>query len=111
MLAGEDPGASVIVPPTLITQAFLNGRPNWEEDGMIPGRHWWLNRAVDELDIPLRWPDVPADAYAALGHWWQMIIVIPAWDLVVVRTGDDREDDVFSKNEFLKLVLAVAEAP
>jgi simple sugar transport system substrate-binding protein len=24
MLAGEDPGASVIVPPTLITQAFLN---------------------------------------------------------------------------------------
>lgn len=25
MLAGEDPGASVIVPPTLITQAFLNG--------------------------------------------------------------------------------------
>ena len=24
MLAGEDPGAAVVVPPTLITQAFLN---------------------------------------------------------------------------------------
>lgn len=71
------------------------------------GYMWWLNRAVPEKNNPLPWADVPGDAYAAIGHWGQFIIVVPSEDIVVVRTGDDREDGV-DVNELAKLSLAVA---
>jgi CubicO group peptidase (beta-lactamase class C family) len=68
------------------------------------GYMWWLNRAV--RDNPQPWPDAPSDTYSAIGHWGQVIIVIPSEDLVIVRTGDDRQT-AFSKNTLAKLTLAV----
>ncbi|MBL8938193.1 MAG: serine hydrolase, partial [Archangium sp.] len=54
------------------------------------GYMWWLNRPpAAGVDKP--WKDAPDDTYAALGHWGQRIIVIPSEDLVIMRTGDDRE--------------------
>lgn len=68
-----------------------------------PGGHWWLNQAYAGAARP--WPDVPADAYAALGHWGQALYVLPQQKLVIVRYADDR-DGRFSHNELLKRVLA-----
>lgn len=76
------------------------------------GRKWWLNRPVPEQGLPTRpWPDVPADAYAARGHWGQSVTVIPSLDVVVVRVADDREEGAFELNRFLSLALAIVEAP
>ena len=34
-----------------------------------------------------RYPDIPSDAYWALGHMGQITMVIPSRDVVVVRLG------------------------
>lgn len=65
--------------------------------------HWYANTGVPERGIHEPWPDAPKDTYAALGHWGQMMFVIPSLDMVIVRFGDDREK-AFIKNEFLKLI-------
>ena len=59
------------------------------------GLLWWLNSGGSHL-IPLDdrlragqlCPDVPPDAYAALGNDDQKIYVIPSLDLVIVRLGN-----------------------
>ncbi len=91
---------------TRVSEPFLHEHPFWEGP-VVPGRLWWLNLEVEGVNTALPWPDVPADAFAALGHWGQLIVVIPSLDLVVVRTGDDR-DGSFEINEFLRRVIAVA---
>lgn len=68
------------------------------------GAMWWLNAGISE-SAPKAWKDVPDDAYAAEGHWGQYIIVLPSQDLVIVRTGDDR-DGSFDPNTMLKSMLA-----
>ncbi|WDG54885.1 serine hydrolase domain-containing protein [Pseudomonas chlororaphis] len=73
------------------------------QDELVPGGHWWLNRAVGGAPSP--WPDAPADTFAALGHWGQALYVIPSAGLVIVRYADDR-DDSYSHNALLKLALA-----
>jgi CubicO group peptidase (beta-lactamase class C family) len=46
------------------------------------GYTWWLNtrRAL--------WPDLPDDAFAALGYLANKCYIVPSLDLVVVRVGD-----------------------
>ena len=53
------------------------------------------------------WPELPGDAYAAMGHWKQAIMVIPSEDVVIARTGDDR-DGTYDTGTFMKLALDVA---
>lgn len=78
------------------------------EDGPS-GWQWWLNRKVPEQQVDaLPWAGVPEDAYAANGHWGQYIVVIPSLDLVIVRTGDDREDKT-SLAKLITLSMAVAQ--
>lgn len=96
--------------------APFRARPlEWTPGEAVQGRQVWLNQAVPEQGAPgLPWPDVPDDAYAAQGHWKQQIVVVPSWDLVVVRTGDDR-DGSFDRNAVLAaagaLAAALQEAP
>jgi CubicO group peptidase (beta-lactamase class C family) len=77
------------------------------DPGDVQGRQFWLNRAVPEQGMAQPWPDVPADAYAARGHWGQSITVVPSEDVVIVRTGDDRDTGITDFNKFLSLALAV----
>ncbi|MCB1141300.1 MAG: serine hydrolase [Leptospiraceae bacterium] len=65
---------------------------------------WYSNFAIPDKNLSPPWPDAPSDTFAALGHWGQIIFVIPSLDMVIVRTGDDREK-VFSKNLFLKYIV------
>ncbi|MCB1314964.1 MAG: serine hydrolase [Leptospiraceae bacterium] len=67
---------------------------------------WYANTGVPYAGVPQMWPDAPEDTFAALGHWGQMLFVIPSLDMVIVRYGDDRDKTAFDANEFLKLVVA-----
>ncbi len=40
-----------------------------------------------------------------LGHWSQMIFVIPSLDMVIAYTGDTREKPSFDRNRFLKMII------
>ncbi len=52
------------------------------------GGHFWLNRGKPTEDEVALFPSQgPADAYAAVGHLGQYVIVVPSKDLVVVRLG------------------------
>lgn len=53
------------------------------------GYMWWLNKSP-ATGVDKSYPEMPDDAYVAIGHWGQYIVVVPSQDLVVVRTGDDR---------------------
>jgi len=96
---------------TAVNPVFLQDRHQawYRDEDPVPGAHWWTNNAVPDLAFESAWPDVPADAYQAAGHWGQSITVIPSLDVVIVRTADDRESHVLDKNRFLSLALAVVE--
>ena len=68
------------------------------------GAQWWTNRPVGDGGEPF-WPNLPADLYAALGHWGQKVYLVPSRDLLIVRTADDR-DDSFDDQTFLGLAMA-----
>ena len=58
-------------------------QPNPTDNGPRYGYQWWLNRGGENL----RWPDLPADAFAAQGNREQRVMVIPSEDVVIVRLG------------------------
>ena len=57
------------------------------------GWMWWMNKASGVVKVK-PWKDAPDDAYSAIGHWGQYIVVVPGADVVIVRTGDDRNGSV-----------------
>lgn len=91
---------------TTPSEAFLRKR---HDDGPTDeqGRELWLNKVIPGLRDPRPWPDVPEDAYSAIGHWGQYIAVVPSRDVVIVRSGDDRDPDALDLNAFFKLAIAI----
>lgn len=90
---------------TTPSEAFVKYAP--ENEKTPSGYAWWLNRPVPQQNKDKPWPDAPDDAYAALGHWGQRIIVVPSQDVVIVRTGDDRQGSI-DVNDLVKFSLPVA---
>lgn len=89
---------------TAPSEAFLRKR-NDAAPGDQQGRELWLNRVLPGVVQP--WPRLPEDAYSAIGHWGQLIGVIPSKDIVIVRSGDDRDDKALSIDELYRLALRV----
>ena len=54
-------------------------------------------------------PAAPSSLYLASGHHGQMIAIIPEQELVLVRTGFDKEADV-DRNKIFELVMKSLEA-
>lgn len=67
----------------------------------LGGASWWVNRSATAPGVS-SWPDAPADAFAAEGHWGQYLVVIPSLHAVAVRYGDDRDDKYFTMKEYMK---------
>ncbi|MEM1230388.1 MAG: serine hydrolase [Pseudomonadota bacterium] len=57
--------------------------PNESDNDPRYGYQFWLNSGGDAL----RWPDLPADAYAMQGNRAQVVMIIPSAELVIVRLG------------------------
>ncbi len=70
----------------------------------IGAAQFWVNLALLSPHGRKPWPDAPADAFAALGHWGQSLWILPGENTVIVRLADDREE-LFDSNVFLKLAL------
>ena len=57
------------------------------------GGQFWLNRRpVSGRDEALFWRAGPSDAFAAIGHLGQYVIVVPSRRLVVVRLGKTQDE-------------------
>ena len=57
------------------------------------GGQFWLNRPHQAGKTPALFPEMgPPDAYAAVGHLGQYIIIVPSKRLVVVRLGKTQDD-------------------
>lgn len=78
--------------PWSLPQGFLERSltpASYEQKSLVPyGYQWWLNQ--DGNEKALRWPRATPKSFAALGHWGQMIFVVPEEDLVIVRFGEDK---------------------
>ncbi len=68
------------------------------------GFAWWTNGTIPSGES--LWPDLPRRSFSAWGYNNNLLFVVPEWDLVVVRLGQDartsgrlRQADF---NEFLK---------
>lgn len=58
-------------------------RPNPSDNDPRYGYQLWLNGGGDSL----RWPDLPADAYAMQGNRGQVVMMVPSRNAVLVRLG------------------------
>ena len=68
------------------------------------GYLWW-NNATN------KWPNVPKDAYAAMGRWDNDILVVPSLDLVVIRQSDLEPAKGHQIAEYFQLVCDAVKKP
>ncbi len=61
--------------------------PNDSANDSRYGYQFWLNRGGQGDGLDLRWPTLPADAYAMSGNRAQTVMVIPSAQAVLVRLG------------------------
>lgn len=88
-------------------------RPDWVRFVTSPsptnpgyGGQFWLNRKpMDGKDEALFWRKGPGDAYAAIGHLGQYVIVVPSRRLVVVRLGKTQDDGLQPVRDGLALLV------
>jgi CubicO group peptidase (beta-lactamase class C family) len=71
--------------------------PATAERGNFYGGQWWL--------VPDDRNDVPKDAYSTAGNRGQYVIVVPSYDLVIVRRGLDWGDQGFDNWDLTREVL------
>lgn len=87
-LDGGRAGGRPVVPPAWI--GFVR-MPSATDGGY--GGQFWLNRPRAKGRDAALFPEVgPADAYAAIGHLGQYVVVVPSKRLVVVRLGKTQDE-------------------
>jgi CubicO group peptidase (beta-lactamase class C family) len=97
---------------TTPSEVFVASAP--ESEDTPSGYSWWLNRPIPAAPRLPRapkgkpWKDSPDDTYTAIGHWGQYVVVVPSQDLVIVRTGDDRNKGL-DINQLVTLSMEVAQ--
>ena len=69
------------------------------------GAHFWTNAGREQNRGDGQWPNLPSDAFFALGHDGQSITIIPSRSLVVVRLGLTREPKAWNLDEFIAGIL------
>jgi CubicO group peptidase (beta-lactamase class C family) len=69
------------------------------------GAHFWLNAGEDEKGTNRRWPDLPKDFYYASGFEGQSVVIIPSYDMVIVRLGNTQKREFWDIGVLIKDVL------
>ena len=61
------------------------------------GLNWWVNGI--RAHGGRMWPDAPPETFAAQGNLNTICLIVPSWDLVIVRLGGDRiiETDLYNR--------------
>jgi CubicO group peptidase (beta-lactamase class C family) len=71
--------------------------PSTAATGRFYGGQWWL--------VPDDRTDVPADAYSTAGNRGQYVIVVPSFEVVIVRRGLDYGNQGFNRWDLTREVL------
>lgn len=91
--------------PTSVPNAF----PNSNRVGAgVYGYHWWSNGLLP--DGRRHWPDLPCGAYGRSGYNNNRLIVVPEWEVVVVRLGLDQRDDLLTTEELNRFFKQLGES-
>ncbi len=74
--------------------------------GFAYSNQWWLNTSLPFLDgsYKSRHPTLPSNAVLALGHWGQMLVILPDQNTVIVRTSQDKKGKL-DRDEFFSLFM------
>ncbi|WP_324699755.1 serine hydrolase [Novosphingobium sp. RL4] len=71
---------------------------------------FWLNRSDENGPKSTYFRNLPGDAFMAMGHNSQMIMVIPSHDTVIVRLGWTPEGQSFDYDKYLAPIVAALPA-
>ncbi|UCC53896.1 MAG: serine hydrolase, partial [Anaerolineaceae bacterium] len=75
------------------------------------GAQWWLNACSEANEAECRWPELPSDIFWADGHDGQFIIIVPSYDMVLVRLGFTLDEEAWDLGAFISdMLLVVPEA-
>ena len=75
------------------------------------GAQWWLNACSEANEAECRWPELPSDIFWADGHDGQFIIIVPSYDMVLVRLGFTLDEGAWDLGAFISdMLLVVPEA-
>lgn len=83
-----------------------------ESEGFAYSHQWWLNSALKFPDGSLksRYPALSSNAILALGHWGQMMVIIPDKKTILVRTGADKSGRLDRDTFFALFMRALEQA-
>jgi len=70
------------------------------------GAHFWLNAGTPDRPEDRRWPELPRDAYFAMGYQGQNVGMVPSRGLVVVRLGLTVDRSAWDLGAFVADILA-----
>ena len=89
---------------------YIKERDLKNNDGFAYSRQWWLNTALPYPDGSLksRYPSLPASAILALGHWGQILVILPEQRTIIVRTSQDKKGKL-NRDEFFSLFMRAFE--
>ena len=66
------------------------------------GLNWWTNGP--QPDGSLRWPSAPRGMFAAQGNRDSVCFIIPEWDMVLVRLGEDKVIEMSEYDKVFELL-------
>ncbi|HOP18858.1 MAG TPA: serine hydrolase [Amphiplicatus sp.] len=100
-----------------LNRGVINGNevlsPEWVDFIHTPaptndeyGGQFWRNGVADKEKGQRWFPDLPADAYFALGHNTQVVGIIPSRDVVIVRLGWASGGGKFDINRHYAAILS-----
>jgi CubicO group peptidase (beta-lactamase class C family) len=69
------------------------------------GAHFWLNAGEDEEGTNRKWPSLPKDLYYASGFEGQSVVIIPSYEMVIVRLGNTQKRESWDVGVLIKDVL------
>ncbi|HAA14988.1 MAG TPA: hypothetical protein DCE41_26165 [Cytophagales bacterium] len=83
------------------TQGYYSVPEN--SGGGAYGYMWWVHDGTGILETEV---GIPSGSFSAQGHWSQLILMVPEWDLVFVHRGYAKNLNPSDLMEFFKAVVA-----